>query len=353
MKIMYVDIEVRGHHYAYFKSLCNSQTSEPVIVLPQKVENINAKQYVYKNKVLKKRSFIVYIKWIKEILKIAKKEKPDIIHFLFGDMFYRYFGYGLRKFKKYKTVVTFHVPRSKKIQTLSIKRITGFFDVSVVHSDYIKQLFTSFGVKKKCISIGYPCFNIKFVDKGEACKFWGLDQSIPTITSIGTTEYYKGLDILLEALNNVNVPFQLLIAGRGNYFSEEYVTEKTADYKDKVFANLHFLSENELNMAVNASDIIVLPYRKSFSGASGPLAEGVQLNKCIVGPSHGNLSDTITQNNLGYVFESEDVVSLTKTLNFALTHSWKRDSKYLWYREKLDPQLFNSEHQRIYYELLK
>lgn len=53
-----------------------------------------------------------------------------------------------------------------------------------------------------------------------------------------------------------------------------------------------FLSEEEFAYASEAADIIVLPYRKIFSGASGPLGEGVWKRKCIVGPMEGNLGYT-------------------------------------------------------------
>lgn len=49
------------------------------------------------------------------------------------------------------------------------------------------------------------------------------------------------------------------------------------------------MTDREFAEVIAASDIIALPYRKKFNGASGPLVEGVYLGKCIIGPNHGNL----------------------------------------------------------------
>ena len=51
-------------------------------------------------------------------------------------------------------------------------------------------------------------------------------------------------------------------------------------------------------MAINACDYIVLPYRYSFDGASGPLVDGVIADKIIIGANHGSLGNLINNNNL-------------------------------------------------------
>ena len=104
---------------------------------------------------------------------------------------------------------------------------------------------------------------------------------------------------------------------------------------------------------MNAADIVCLPYRKSFDGASGPLGEGVALGKMIVGANHGSLGKLIKENHLGYIFESEDVHSLANTLDKALSHKWEPDEKYEAYQQILKPERFQKEYLELYKRILK
>ena len=45
MKVLYVDIETGGHHQTYLKALMDIPGKENVLVLPEKIEGLNAKQY--------------------------------------------------------------------------------------------------------------------------------------------------------------------------------------------------------------------------------------------------------------------------------------------------------------------
>ena len=74
-----------------------------------------------------------YLRWIKEIKKIIKKEQPDVVHFLYGDVFYKYFGLGLEGLKrKYKVINTVHALKKGKIGMLSLKRIFRLSSMGVV-----------------------------------------------------------------------------------------------------------------------------------------------------------------------------------------------------------------------------
>lgn len=349
MKIVYIDTNTLGHHLFYIGALSRLEGNEAVAVLPERVENLSCKQYNYETEDRKngKRSFSQYRKWIKEISGFVEAEKPDVVHILNGDFLYRYFGFGLRRFKKYKTVITFHCLRDGFLNKLSIKAIASCADAVVLHSEYLKNKLCGYG-RKNGVHIEYPNFTTKSCDKNKAIEYFKLEQDIPVLGCIGETRHDKGLDVLLEALNSVTEPFQLLIAGRPVHFDEEFIAEKTEKYKKHVRTALRFLSDEELTYAMNAADIIVLPYRRAFDAASGPLGEGVVLEKCIVGPSHGNLNDTIEKNHLGYTFETESPTSLAETLNKALKNGHCVDENYKKYKASLNTEAFLESYKRLY-----
>lgn len=348
MKVLFVDISTSGHHLTYLSALALQKDIEPVLVLPEKVD-MDCKQYVVARD---KHTLSAMNAWLKNVLLVAQKEKPDIIHFLYGDIFYRFFGFGLGQFKKFKTVVTLHWVKTGFVERISTKMLCTKMDRVVVHSEYIRQVLQSYGVKN-AVHIEYPQFNELKIPKEDACQYFGLEKDVPVIACIGNTRYDKGLDILLEALKRVNAPFRLLIAGKAEAFDEDYIAQHIAGYEERVTRCLYFLSDEELSNALCASDLIVLPYRKKFDGASGPLGEGVALGKCIVGPNHGTLGYTIEQNHLGYTFESENADDLAHTLDIALQEKFYRDEVYSSYKNSLRVDYFKDKYQRVYHDLMK
>lgn len=352
MKILAIDTALDGHHVAYLSEIIQGCGCDFTLVLPEKTEKFsNSKMLTYSPVDLVHKDFFSYTKWMKELADIAKREKPDIVHFLYGDVFYKYFGLGLEYFKGYSTIMTLHWVRQGIAKHISLKRFCGKVDKVVVHSAYLLRELQNLGIKNG-VHIEYPQFKRpSATTANEAQKYWGIDSSVPIILSLGNTRKDKGLDILIEALNNVNCPFQLLIAGKAEDFDAEYIREHTKAYSISPIVNLRYLTDEEVELAIIAADIVALPYRFSFNGASGPLGEGVSHDKCIVGPNHGNLGATIQENHLGYTFETENSYSLAQVLNKALNQQFVPDKTYIAYKSKLDPRLFTASYMKIFNEL--
>ena len=349
MKLVLVDTSVTGHHVPYIQALSNL-ADETIAILPAELPTLGIPQRLCAFPRGSKRRLSDFLKWEKAVRRIVDQEKPDIVHFLMGDDFYRFFGAGLCLFARYKVVVTFHWMRGGFAGRLSTKCIAWHSDSVVVHSEYIQQRLSSVGVRN-AVHIEYPQFGTSYYPTEEARAYWQLDPDIPVIACIGGTRHDKGLDILIEALKQVEKPFQLLVAGKAEHFSEAYIQERTQSYSDCVHLQMRFLTDEELASAVCAADVIALPYRKKFDGASGPLGDGVVHSKMIVGPNHGNLGDTIRRNHLGYTFETENVASLAEVLNRALGEKWELDAQYKWYQKMLSVDRFQEAYRVLYREL--
>jgi glycosyltransferase involved in cell wall biosynthesis len=352
MKIMYVDILMKGHHAPYFKSVIKNSDYEIVLCAPEKIEDTNIRQIIVKTFIFRTKNPIKYWRWIKEIRDIAETEKPDVIHFLYGDLFYRFFGLGLSKFKSYKIVITFHQIKKSFLRDISIKKIFSQINTGIVHTDTLLNQLHDIGIKNAKQTENPHYYDFENITRQDAIKTLGLNEDVPVLLAIGGTSYYKGLDILLNALKKVNKPFLLLIAGKELDFDKNFIEENIKAYKNKVKMLIKYLSDEEFHMCVNAADIIVLPYRKTFSGASGPLSEGAWLRKTIIGPNHGSLGSLIKDNHLGATFKTEDVDDLAKVISEQL------DSKHTWddtaenYRLTLSTDRFALEHNNLYHKLM-
>ena len=340
---MYVDNSVKGHHLEYLRYLSENRDYESFAVLPQTVDKLEIRQIVYPHLNLKEKKLFAYLKYMKTLKRIAQQENVDVIHFLDGDSTMRYFDVGYRYLKKFRTIVTFHHLFPGKLRELSMKAILSKVSMAVVHTDEIETKIRSYRCKN-VTTIHYPCFLAVEPIKRE-------NEKVKTLLSLGGTRYDKGLDILLEALNHVSEDYNLIIAGKEEFFTREYINEAINNYSDKVDVRLKILSNEEMIDCLQKSDIIVLPYRKEFDGASGPMCEGAYLGKMIIGPKHGSLGAMIERNHLGYSFESENIEDLAACISKAVVSDFTYDECAKRYQKSLNPETFLQKHTSLYKSL--
>ena len=142
--------------------------------------------------------------------------------------------------------------------------------------------------------------------------------------------------------------FHLLIAGDESTYKREFILAESESYSSRVSLLLEYLDDQKFSASLNAADIIVLPYRKIFDGASGPLTDGAYLGKMIVGPSHGSIGKVITANHLGLTFKAENPHSLSRALDEALSMDFAPDEIYSSYQERLSPERFVERYRKLY-----
>ena len=265
-------------------------------------------------------------------------------------MFYKYFGLGLEGLKKkYRVINTIHALKKGKIGIVSLKRVMHLSSIGVVHTDAIFNEVKDAGIEN-VVHIEYPHFSTGYdIDKKEARKYYGLSENAFVLGCIGGTRFDKGLDILLKALQGVTGDFELLIAGAEDAIKREKIEKLARSYRDRVKLHLSFLTDEEFEMAMQAVDAIVLPYRKTFNGASGPLGEGVAKGKMIIAANHGSLGDIVEKNHLGYTFESENIEALRKVLSLAVQRrNYTYDDNANGYKNKLSINEFKIQYSKLY-----
>ena len=263
----------------------------------------------------------------------------------YGDSIMRYFGMGLGQLKEWKVVITFHHLFPGILRKISMRRMLHSVSAGVFHTEAIERQVRSFGCRNvKCIP--YPCFleTARLEEKTEISE-------CPVLLALGGTRYDKGLDILLKALKLVDMPFQLIIAGKAEDFDKDYIEQQIQPYKEHVELNLKFLTSEEVLDCLQKADIIVLPYRKIFNGASGPMNEGIYLGKTIIGPGHGSLGQMIRQYHVGYTFESENIEALAECLKRALKEPFLYDETAERQQKELAPHLFQNRYRELYQTL--
>lgn len=133
---------------------------------------------------------------------------------------------------------------------------------------------------------------------GMSCKYQGDSTLKPgnietgvKLLFFGGIEVYKGLDLLIVALENLRVKgvtnIILTIAGRGNFWAQCEELIKTKDMYD---LQIRFVQNSEIPDLMCSHHFLALPYRNATQ--SGPLATAVAYELPILAPNYGCFAET-------------------------------------------------------------
>lgn len=360
LSVLLVDSLTTGHHGIYLRHIIDINNSENITfhtVLSESIPGVVADIKEFPTNINPLHFLLQKRKWLKHLNEYVVKINPDVVHFLTGDDVYQsaILG-GVRLTNCYypKILVTqHHVPNGRfrrRVFSSFCKKINKI----IVHTGSAKKILCAMGIQEEKISlIHYPAFHGQFQDPILYNSHIPILKShIPVLLSLGGTRYSKGLDVLLEALKSVSLPFRLVIAGKPEDFDQEFIDRNVATYAKAVDSRLRRVSDAEFIEAINAADCIVVPYRKSFDGASGPMTEGVWARKPIIGPNHGSLGDMIKTYKLGLTFEAENPNSLAEAITKFISEGgfpWNTEAEE--FRKRLDPALFSQMYSNAYKEL--
>ena len=236
----------------------------------------------------------------------------------------------------------------KGIKKYSIKRIFKNVAGGIVHTQELYNNLCINGINNAFL-VDYPmldCISKKKIE--EAKKSFNLPLDIPILGCIGGTSGYKGLDFLIDALNNVKKRCCLFVAGSVVGFDQDFIDERLKNENVKLILLLRRLSDEEFADAVQASDIIMLPYRNGFDGASGILIESLFHNKHVIGSNHGSMGDLITKYELGRTFETNNLEDLINKINMDIDIPYELTDKAKEYKRKLLPERFLELNKNVY-----
>lgn len=127
----------------------------------------------------------------------------------------------------------------------------------------------------------------------------------------------KGLDILLEALKLITVPYQLTIAGDGN---KDYINQlKLLALKNKIDKKIDwvgFQNENKFEL-LGRHDLLVLPsYDENFGNV---VIESLSVGTAVLISENVGLADYVEENNLGWICRT-DAASVSDAINSINNH---------------------------------
>jgi glycosyltransferase involved in cell wall biosynthesis len=180
-----------------------------------------------------------------------------------------------------------------------------------------------------------------------------------TLLFFGLIRTYKGLDLLLRALQVVardRSDVRLVVAGDPldpieplQRLANELGVDERIDWR------LGFLPDDEVERVLADASVVVLPYRR-WVDASGVLALAVGHGLPIVASDVGNLGETVEEFGAGEVVPPDDVTALAAACVRLLSDDGRRDNAVrgaLRAREALTWDAAARLHEALYTELVQ
>lgn len=155
------------------------------------------------------------------------------------------------------------------------------------------------------------------VSKEEACAHLNISADNRYILFFGFIRKYKGLDILLEAMNDErirNTNIKLIVAGE--YYDDRKIYEDIVlkHNLQNVLLFTDFIPDSQVYHYFSAADLVVQPYRNATQ--SGITQVAYHFEKPMVVTNVGGLPELVPDGNTGYVAEPDATAIATAILKF-------------------------------------
>jgi glycosyltransferase involved in cell wall biosynthesis len=290
--------------------------------------------------------------WIK-IGNSLKKEKPDIIVVRYWlPVMGPALGTILRRVRKNKhtkiiCIADNIIPHEKrKGDTAFTKYFLKSCDAFITMSEKVLSDLRLFEKNKPARLVQHPLYDNfgPVISKAEARKHLGLPENEKIILFFGFIRKYKGLDLLLEAMQILQQPnlkpqtsnLKLLVAG------EFYEDEKQyhdligkLGIKDQLILKTAFIADSEVQYYLCSADAVIQPYRNATQSGVTPLA--YHFEKPMVVTNVGGLPSLVPDEKAGLVVEPNPAAIADGILkfyqlgeNYFIPHLRSEKQKYSW-----------------------
>lgn len=219
---------------------------------------------------------------------------------------------------KTKVILTIHnlYPHNfsivqKKVYKQRFKDIQKFFDKFILHLEVSRKEFCrDFRIEdsKTCV-IPHGVF----APKGIKIESHKRGEKLNLIM-YGNQSYYKGTDVLVDALNRLSSDYQKKVRTVivGKIASDYYMSLKTKTEKLDVEWIPEFVSDKVLYSKISESDVIVIPYREISQ--SGVLLLALSFNRFFIVSNLPSFQETLADFGDEVFFENENAESLANAI---------------------------------------
>ena len=151
---------------------------------------------------------------------------------------------------------------------------------------------------------------------------------------MGMLRPYKGIFDLLEAYRGDSQEGRFLVVA-GKPLDDEFRKKirRSIGESDSILFCPRYVAEEEIQVFMNAADVVVLPYREVLTSGAAILA--MSFAKACIAPRQGCLGDVLDERG-AFLYESDDEDGLRGALQEAFVNRENTSTMGLYNREKVD-----------------
>ena len=223
------------------------------------------------------------------------------------------FGTILRQVKKNGhtkviSIIDNIIPHEKRMGDKAFaKYFVQAVDAFIVMSRSVEEDMKKFVTRQRVEYIVHPIYDNygALISRKEALNHLNLTISTRYILFFGFIREYKGLDLLIQAMNDERIRkmnLKLIIAGEyyGNQaFYESMIKEE--EVETLVVKKTDFIPNDEVKYYFCAADLVVQPYKSATQSGISQLA--YHFEKPMLVTNVGGLPEIVDHGNAGYVVE--------------------------------------------------
>jgi glycosyltransferase involved in cell wall biosynthesis len=154
----------------------------------------------------------------------------------------------------------------------------------------------------------------------EAREFYNLPLDRFILLYFGAMNFGKGIDLLLEAMKKADENVLLFIVCGEGRINFQIPPELLTEHSTRIIWRKENPADEELSRIYGTADFVALPYRSTYKNCgSSVLVQASQAHKNVIISNITPFKEVVEENNLGILFEAENIESLTEAINKSYT----------------------------------
>ena len=213
-----------------------------------------------------------------------------------------------------------HENKYKKLEIFFSRILARLCDGIIAHCEAAKRdIQRVFNLKKDNIAVipigSYDVYK-NTVSQQEARNRLNLSPTDLTFLYFGLIRPYKGLLELIESFQKLDGSYtKLIIAGKPLDEELAKLISKKAEGDTNIRLILRFIPDDEIQVYLNAADIIILPFRNILSTSSAIL--GMSFGKAIIAPRLGCIPEILDSSG-SFLYEPNEQDGLLNAMKRAM-----------------------------------
>ncbi|MBB3698646.1 glycosyltransferase [Flammeovirga yaeyamensis] len=219
---------------------------------------------------------------------------------------------------KYKVISILHnvIPHESRVidkpfTSYFLKQHHGFITMSAS----VDQDLKAFIPNASSLERPHPLYNHfgAIADKEASRKELGLQEDKKTLLFFGFIREYKGIDLLIQAFDELDDSYQLVIAGEvyGSFDVYQQLIDQNKN-KDRIHCFNQYISDQEVSTYFSAADVCVLPYKSATQ--SGVTAVALHFELPIIATDVGGLKELVIPGKTGEIIYKAESKLIAKTI---------------------------------------